>query len=164
MMTQKQAREAGLDMLREGPELGDEVYPVVDFASRWMATDAAPGGIWVPRLSVQLKNPNSTTRASRCQVPLVLAWWAELQRPGLICRADSYRAMTIHKSQGQTIERLKISAKKIFESGACARVVVHVRCVRVTRHDWTRLASALTDRPAVCCAVARDEYGYARGV
>lgn len=74
MLTQKQARKAGLEMLREGPELGDEVFPIVEFAAKPQAADATPRRIWVPRLSVQLKNPNSTTRASRCQVPLVLAW------------------------------------------------------------------------------------------
>jgi ATP-dependent DNA helicase PIF1 len=42
----------------------------------------------------------SIVRASRQQIPLILSW-----------------AITIHKSQGQTIERLKIDCSKIFAEG-----------------------------------------------
>lgn len=41
-----------------------------------------------------------TVRARRTQIPLVLSW-----------------AITIHKSQGQSIERLKVDLSKIFERG-----------------------------------------------
>jgi ATP-dependent DNA helicase PIF1 len=39
-------------------------------------------------------------RARRTQIPLVLSW-----------------AITIHKSQGQSIERLKIDLSRVFERG-----------------------------------------------
>lgn len=39
-----------------------------------------------------------------------------------VAEANLGRAMTIHKSQGQTIDRLKVGAKRIFESGTCGIV------------------------------------------
>lgn len=44
--------------------------------------------------------PNGNVQCSRTQIPLILSW-----------------AMTIHKSQGQTIQRLKVDLQGIFESG-----------------------------------------------
>ncbi|CAD6506085.1 BgTH12-07016 [Blumeria graminis f. sp. triticale] len=44
--------------------------------------------------------PNGEVQAQRSQVPLILAW-----------------ALSIHKAQGQTLERVKIDLKKIFEKG-----------------------------------------------
>lgn len=48
----------------------------------------------------KVEMPNGDIVASRVQVPLILAW-----------------AMSIHKSQGQTMSRLKVDMGKIFESG-----------------------------------------------
>lgn len=44
--------------------------------------------------------PNGTVTSSRSQIPLILAW-----------------AITIHKSQGQTIPRLYIDLERVFENG-----------------------------------------------
>ncbi len=44
--------------------------------------------------------PNGEVQASRTQVPLILAW-----------------ALSIHKAQGQTLERVKVDLGKIFEKG-----------------------------------------------
>ncbi|CAO3570385.1 unnamed protein product [Mortierella alpina] len=48
----------------------------------------------------KLELPDGEVLGSRIQVPLILSW-----------------AMSIHKSQGQTIERLKVDMGKIFEVG-----------------------------------------------
>lgn len=44
--------------------------------------------------------PNGMVQCSRTQIPLILSW-----------------AITVHKSQGQTIQRLKVDLQGIFESG-----------------------------------------------
>ncbi|KAI0793365.1 PIF1-like helicase-domain-containing protein [Abortiporus biennis] len=48
----------------------------------------------------EVNNANSTLAAKREQVPLILAW-----------------ALSIHKSQGQTLERVRVNLKKTFEKG-----------------------------------------------
>lgn len=44
--------------------------------------------------------PNGEVQASRSQIPLILAW-----------------ALSIHKAQGQTLERVKVDLGKVFEKG-----------------------------------------------
>lgn len=44
--------------------------------------------------------PNGEVQASRLQIPLILAW-----------------ALSIHKAQGQTLERVKVDLGKVFEKG-----------------------------------------------
>lgn len=48
----------------------------------------------------KIELPSGEVQASRHQVPLILAW-----------------ALSIHKAQGQTIERVKVDLGKIFEKG-----------------------------------------------
>ncbi|CAE6440896.1 unnamed protein product [Rhizoctonia solani] len=47
-----------------------------------------------------VETPNGAMEVMRLQVPLVLAW-----------------ALTVHKSQGQTLERVKINLQRTFEKG-----------------------------------------------
>lgn len=76
--------------------MGGRQFPVVRFAT--------PGGGYRTELikPEEWKNelPNGEVQAFRIQLPLILAW-----------------AMSIHKSQGQTIPFCKIDLGKVFEKG-----------------------------------------------
>lgn len=67
-------------------------WPVVEF----------PGGRTrlIPPHEFTIENVNGSMQALRLQVPLILAW-----------------AISIHKSQGQTLQRVRVNLGRIFEKG-----------------------------------------------
>lgn len=71
-------------------------YPVVEFN--------IPGGgtrrMLVTPEAWKVELPNGEVQVQRSQLPLILAW-----------------AMSIHKSQGQTLDRVKVDLGRIFEKG-----------------------------------------------
>ncbi|KAB5591226.1 DNA repair and recombination protein pif1 [Ceratobasidium theobromae] len=79
---------------REREAYEDTEWPVVEF----------PGGIYAmmgPVLfTVETRQGTIEARRLQLQVPLILAW-----------------ALTVHKSQGQTLDRVKIDLKRTFEKG-----------------------------------------------
>lgn len=73
-----------------------QVYPVV----RFTIADGTTRDLLCNRESWKVEQPNGEVLASREQVPLILAW-----------------ALSIHKAQGQTLERVRVDLGRVFEKG-----------------------------------------------
>jgi ATP-dependent DNA helicase PIF1 len=73
-----------------------QLYPVVRFA----IPDGTTRDLLLKRESWKIELPNGEVQASREQIPLILAW-----------------ALSIHKAQGQTLERVRVDLGKVFEKG-----------------------------------------------
>lgn len=71
-------------------------FPLVRFA----IADGTTRDLLCQPESWKVELPNGEVQASRSQVPLILAW-----------------ALSIHKAQGQTLERVKVDLGKVFEKG-----------------------------------------------
>jgi ATP-dependent DNA helicase PIF1 len=71
-------------------------FPLVRFA----IADGTSRDLLCQPESWKVELPNGEVQASRSQVPLILAW-----------------ALSIHKAQGQTLERVKVDLGKVFEKG-----------------------------------------------
>ena len=77
----------------------DELFPLVEFPPS--PSSSGPAEIvLIVRDEFRAEDSDGTLLARRVQVPLVLAW-----------------AMSIHKSQGQTIQHVKIDLARVFEKG-----------------------------------------------
>jgi ATP-dependent DNA helicase PIF1 len=82
---------------RDAEEKSDgQQYPVVQFR----ATDGAARVVLCQPMEWKVELPNGDVQAKRTQVPLILAW-----------------ALSIHKAQGQTLERVTVDLRKVFEKG-----------------------------------------------
>ncbi|OHE96061.1 DNA repair and recombination protein pif1 [Colletotrichum orchidophilum] len=75
---------------------GTTQYPVVEFS----AVDGSTRTILCVPEDWKVELPNGEVQANRSQLPLILAW-----------------ALSIHKAQGQTLERVKVDLGKVFEKG-----------------------------------------------
>ena len=73
-----------------------QIYPVV----RFILADGTTRDMLCQREVWKVELPNGEVQASRTQIPLILAW-----------------ALSIHKAQGQTLERVKVDLGKVFEKG-----------------------------------------------
>lgn len=73
-----------------------QVYPVVRFA----IADGTTRDLLCKRETWKYEQPSGEVLASRDQIPLILAW-----------------ALSIHKAQGQTLERVRVDLGRTFEKG-----------------------------------------------
>ncbi|EWC48606.1 hypothetical protein DRE_01828 [Drechslerella stenobrocha 248] len=71
-------------------------YPLV----QWSIADGTQRSTLMLPESWKFELPTGEVQASRKQVPLILAW-----------------ALSIHKAQGQTLDRVKVDLNKVFEKG-----------------------------------------------
>jgi ATP-dependent DNA helicase PIF1 len=91
----QQARSSIVKSKNGAPNSGRE-FPLVRFA----VADGTSRDLLVQPEEWKVELPNGEVQAQRSQLPLILAW-----------------ALSIHKAQGQTLERVKIDLKRIFEKG-----------------------------------------------
>lgn len=103
-MSQEHQRQIDLQKFkmnnRELPNTGGSdsggLYPLVRFS----LPDGTVRDLLVQPEDWKIELPSGEVQAQRSQLPLILAW-----------------ALSIHKAQGQTLERVKIDLKKVFENG-----------------------------------------------
>ena len=72
------------------------VWPLI----RFTLSDGNTRDLLCNRETWKIELPNGEVQASRQQVPLILAW-----------------ALSIHKAQGQTLEKVKVDLGRVFEKG-----------------------------------------------
>lgn len=72
------------------------IYPLIQFSM----PDGTARQTLIQTESWKIELPTGEVQASRSQLPLILAW-----------------AISIHKAQGQTLERVKVDLGKVFEKG-----------------------------------------------
>ena len=82
-------------------------WPLVRFA----IADGTSRELLCQNESWKIELPNGEVQASRLQIPLILAW-----------------ALSIHKAQGQTLERVKVDLGRIFEKGQAYVALSRATC------------------------------------
>ncbi|PHH84384.1 hypothetical protein CDD83_2022 [Cordyceps sp. RAO-2017] len=90
----------------ERPSSGRQ-FPVVQFVS----TGGVPRVILCQPEDWKVELPNGEVQAKRSQLPLILAW-----------------ALSIHKAQGQTLERVTVNLGRVFEKGQAYVALSRATC------------------------------------
>ena len=102
---------------KDGPGDTSRKWPLVRFA----IADGTSRDLLCQRESWKIELPNGEVQAFRNQVPLILAW-----------------ALSIHKAQGQTLERVKVDLGRIFEKGQAYVALSRATCqegLQIIRFD-----------------------------
>ncbi|KAJ5356568.1 hypothetical protein N7517_011177 [Penicillium concentricum] len=81
---------------KEGPASMARKWPLVSFVQ----PDGSERHLLCQPETWKIELPNGEVQAQRQQVPLILAW-----------------ALSIHKAQGQTLQRVKVDLGRVFEKG-----------------------------------------------
>ncbi|RAL68475.1 hypothetical protein DID88_007203 [Monilinia fructigena] len=89
-------KQTNRELPRTGISCNGRLFPLVRFS----IPDGTVRDLLVQPEEWKIELPNGEVQAQRIQLPLILAW-----------------ALSIHKAQGQTLERVKIDLKKVFENG-----------------------------------------------
>lgn len=92
----RRIRALANDLAATGASGDNREYPLVSFH----AVDGTQRRILCVPEDWKVELPTGEVQASRKQLPLILAW-----------------ALSIHKAQGQTLERVKVDLGKVFEKG-----------------------------------------------
>ena len=82
--------------MKEAPASMARKWPLVSF----IQPDGSERHLLCQPETWKIELPNGEVQAQRQQVPLILAW-----------------ALSIHKAQGQTLQRVKVDLGKVFERG-----------------------------------------------
>jgi hypothetical protein len=82
----------------------NQTFPVIEFIPARFAPGPQAKRTVMPIMEVRLENIRGELHASRTVLPLILAW-----------------SMTIHKAQGQSLERVKVDLNKVFADGQLRR-------------------------------------------
>lgn len=90
------AASGGVAKTKKPAQASGVVWPVVLFTTPNKGQVEA----MIEPATWKVELPNGEVQVSRTQLPLILSW-----------------AMSIHKSQGQTLERVKVDLGKVFEKG-----------------------------------------------
>lgn len=115
-MTQSRQKLKAL-INKDGPVDTSQKWPLVRFA----LADGSSRDLLVQKEAWKIELPNGEVQASRSQIPLILAW-----------------ALSIHKAQGQTLERVKVDLGKIFEKGQAYVALSRATCqegLQILRFD-----------------------------
>ena len=102
---------------KDGPASTSRLWPVVRFDIQGGQTR----DLLCQSESWKIELPSGEVQASRSQIPLILAW-----------------ALSIHKAQGQTLNRVKVDLGKIFEKGQAYVALSRATCqegLQIIRFD-----------------------------
>lgn len=94
-----------------------KLWPLVEF----VLPDGTSRQLLVQPEQWKVELPSGEVQACRTQIPLILAW-----------------ALSIHKAQGQTLERVKVDLGKVFEKGQAYVALSRATCqegLQVLRFD-----------------------------
>lgn len=109
-----------IDMLNNNTANVGRKWPYV----RFTMTDGTTRDLLVQPETWTLEDSEGVVEATRSQVPLILAW-----------------AISIHKSQGQTMEWVKVDLRKVFEAGQS-----YVALSRAVRMDGLQVLGFARDK------------------